>query len=109
MNTRHVHRTNTLLVLGAIALSVLPLLTVRHSEFGGADGRAEALIGEIQPQYEPWFEPVIEPPGGETESLLFALQAALGAGLIGYGVGLYRGRRQRPDESTDEYRTDTSR
>jgi cobalt/nickel transport protein len=33
-------------------------------------------------------------PGGEVESLLFAVQAAAGAGMIGYVVGLYKGRSE---------------
>lgn len=91
----------SLLLLGiVIVLAIIPLLLVRDSEFGGADGQAEEAILEVAPDYEPWFAPLIEPPGGETESLLFALQAALGAGLIGYFFGLKRGertvRRDRP-------------
>lgn len=86
-----------LVLLAAVAvLAILPLLLVRDSEFGGADAAAEAAIGEVAPDYEPWFTPLIEPPGGETESLLFALQAALGAGLIGYFFGLKRGQRNAP-------------
>ncbi|WP_188066011.1 energy-coupling factor ABC transporter substrate-binding protein [Brevibacillus brevis] len=83
---------NWLLLLGVIVLATVPLLLVRDSEFGGADGVAEEAIKEIAPNYEPWFQPLIEPPGGETESLLFAVQAALGAGVVGYAVGLYKGR-----------------
>ncbi len=37
--------------------------------------------------YEPWFSNIWEPPSGEIESMLFALQAALGAGFIGYFFG----------------------
>lgn len=55
--------------------------------FGGADGAAGDLIMEISPNYEPWFEPFWEPPSGEIESLLFALQAAIGAIIIGYFFG----------------------
>jgi cobalt/nickel transport protein len=85
----------SLLLLGVVVLlAALPLLLIRDSEFGGADGKAEALIGEVAPGYEPWFAPLVEPPGSETEGLLFALQAALGAGLIGYFFGLKRGQRQ---------------
>ncbi|ASJ55710.1 MULTISPECIES: energy-coupling factor ABC transporter substrate-binding protein [Brevibacillus] len=83
---------NWLLLLGVIVLAIVPLLLVQDSEFGGADGAAEEAIKEIAPSYEPWFQPLIEPPGGETESLLFAVQAALGAGVVGYAVGLYKGR-----------------
>ena len=33
-----------------------------------------------------------EPPSGEIESLLFALQAAIGAIIIGYAFGYWRGQ-----------------
>jgi len=93
---------NGLLLLAVIGLTVFPLMTVKDSEFGGADGQAEEAITEVNPQYEPWFEPILEPPGGETESLLFALQAAFGAGIIGYGIGWYRGRSEpNPSEKND--------
>lgn len=83
-----------LLLVIVVLLAVVPLLIVQDSEFGGADGQAEEVITEIAPDTEPWFAPLWEPPGGETESLLFALQAALGAGLVGYYFGLRRGQRQ---------------
>lgn len=75
------------LILIAIVIAIIPLLLIKDSEFAGADGIAEDVIAEINPDYEPWFEPLIEPPGGETESLLFSLQAALGAGVIGFILG----------------------
>lgn len=77
-----------------IVLAVIPLLLVRDSEFGGADAAAVEAIQEVAPDYEPWFTPLIAPPGGETESLLFALQAALGAGVIGYFFGFKVGQRK---------------
>ena len=43
---------------------------------------------------EPWAENILEPPGGETESLLFCLQAAFGAGILGLGFGYFIGRSQ---------------
>ena len=83
---------NLLLAALVIALAVVPLMTLKHAEFGGADGQAEEAITELYPSYEPWFAPFWEPPGGEVESLLFALQAALGAGVLGYGLGFLRGK-----------------
>lgn len=81
------------LVFIVIALAVVPLFMNPGSEFGGADGEAEGAILEFAPNYQPWFEPLWSPPGGETESLLFALQAALGAGVIGYYFGVKRGQK----------------
>lgn len=71
----------------------LPLLILKDAEFGGADGQAEEVITEINPDYEPWFSPLIEPASGEIESLLFSLQAAIGAGVIGYFYGFVKGKR----------------
>ena len=65
-----------LLLLCAV-ITVIPLLVIQNSEFGGADGAAEEAVTEIDPDYEAWASPVMEPPGGETESLLFCLQAGL--------------------------------
>lgn len=65
------------------------------AEFGGADGEAEGVIAELTGgTYEPIADPLWEPPSGEIESLLFGLQIALGAIIIGYFFGYYRGRNQ---------------
>ena len=89
---------NLLLILVVIVLAVIPLYIARGAEFGGADGLAEDAITEIAADYEPWFSPIFEPPSGEVESLLFALQAAVGAGIIGYVLGFLRGRKKKEDE-----------
>ena len=87
-----------LLVL-CVAIAAIPLMTIHDSEFGGADGQAEEVITEMDPDYEPWAESVLEPPGGETESLLFALQAAIGSGIIFFGLGYLVARKKyRPSE-----------
>lgn len=95
MQTSQKRWNNGFLVLGVVALALAPLLLVRGAEFGGADGEAEAVIQEINPHYQPWATPIFEPASGEIESLLFALQAGLGAGVIGYAIGLYRGRQEQ--------------
>lgn len=90
-------KKTTYLILLAICvvIAVFPLAIYKDSEFGGADGEAEGIITEIAPDYEPWAEPIMEPPGGETESLLFCLQAALGAGLFGYLLGTLKERTRQ--------------
>ncbi|MGW0121180.1 energy-coupling factor ABC transporter substrate-binding protein [Streptomyces sp. NPDC003327] len=91
-------KINSLLLLVVAALAVLPLALGlgdhKEEPFAGADGEAESAITELQPDYEPWFSPLYEPPSGEIESALFSLQAALGAGVLAYYFGLRRGRRQ---------------
>lgn len=81
-----------LLICGALV--IFPLLTVQNSEFGGADGQAEEVVSEINPEYEPWFENIIELPGGETETLLFCLQTGLGVGVLAYGFGYWVARKK---------------
>lgn len=87
-------KTVVILLLLCVLIAVIPLALIKDSEFGGADGAAEDLIAEISPDYEAWADPVLEPPGGETESLLFCLQAALGAGIFGFGFGTLRERHK---------------
>lgn len=91
-------KINGLLLLVVVALAVLPLALGlgdhKEQPFTGSDGEAETAVSELAPDYEPWFSPLYEPPSGEIESALFALQAALGAGVLAYYFGLRRGRRQ---------------
>ena len=90
----HALAQNLGLILIVIGLAVCPLVMLNNAEFRGADGNAEQAINDIQASYTPWFAPLWQPPSGEIESLLFALQAAAGAGFIGYYIGYARGRRK---------------
>jgi len=79
-------------------------------EWAGADDQSEKVISELTGgTYEPWSRPVWEPPSGEIESLLFALQAAIGSLIIGYFLGYYRGAMRKkgaPMEGEGEARSD---
>ncbi|HAG09310.1 MAG TPA: energy-coupling factor ABC transporter substrate-binding protein [Desulfotomaculum sp.] len=85
---------NIILIIIVILLAVTPLWMKGGAEFGGADGQAEVAITQMQPDYKPWFSSIWEPPSGEIESLLFALQAAIGAGFLGYFLGCLRARKE---------------
>jgi len=109
-------KRQNLFFLGLIVLIVImPLWLVPPPEagpdgevteaFSGADGKAESLILDIAPGYKPWFKPLFEPPGGEVESLLFALQAALGAGFLGFWLG-GAVMRERLKKQSDPARAD---
>ena len=96
-------RQTVLILLAVIALAVVPLMVIKAEPdaqgnvpeiFLGADDKAKSAIDEIAPDYAPWFEPLFEPPSGEIASLLFALQAALGAGFLGYYIGAARAREK---------------
>ncbi|WBW98442.1 energy-coupling factor ABC transporter substrate-binding protein [Oceanirhabdus sp. W0125-5] len=82
------------IILLIIAIVIAPMMLKKGAEFGGADGEAEVAITEINPDYEPWFSSIWEPPSGEIESLLFSLQAAIGAGTIFYVLGYLKGRNK---------------
>lgn len=88
------NKKNVWLFILAIAIVIVPLIFMGSSEFGGADDQAEDIIGEIAPDYEPWFDSLWEPPSGEIESLLFSVQVAIGAGTIGYILGNMKGKKK---------------
>lgn len=87
---------NWMLVLGVVVLAVVPLAIGSDTEFAGADGIAVERIDESD--YRPWFAPLFE-PSAETASGLFALQAAVGGGVLGYVFGVARTRRRNAGPS----------
>jgi cobalt/nickel transport protein len=105
---------NVLMLIAVAALVALPLWMVKKpapradgSEsaiFQGADDQAKEIIIRVAPGYQPWFKPLMEPPSSEIGSLLFAFQAALGAGFIGYYVGVSTTRAKLRRESGTQAR-----
>jgi cobalt/nickel transport protein len=105
---------NLLMLLGVVLLVALPLWMIKKPApgsagknveiFRGADDQAQNVISAIAPAYKPWVKPLMEPPSGEISSLLFALQAALGAGFIGYYLGVSTTRSKIRRESATEVR-----
>lgn len=103
-------KKNRKLVTGLLAacviLTVIPFMVASDdAEFGGADDAAGGVVEELNPEYVPWAEPVLEKIlggelPGETESLLFCLQAAFGAGVICYGFGYLVARKKYCVEET---------
>ena len=63
---------------------------------GGADVGAVGLIDSTG--YVTWFNPIGEPPSGEIESLFFCVQTAIGAVIVGYFFGYWRGAKGRKEE-----------
>ena len=88
---------STLIILAVVCilLFIAPLIMYSglgedEGYFGGSDDQGSDGVSETG--YEPWFESFWEPPSGEIESLLFAVQAAIGAIIIGYFFGYWRGQ-----------------
>ncbi|RAP46996.1 MAG: cobalt ABC transporter substrate-binding protein CbiN [Methanosphaera sp. rholeuAM6] len=85
-----------LLALVAILIIAPLVMYAGHGEddgyFGGSDDAGGEAIEENNPDYDyEWFTSIWEPPSGEIEGLLFALQAAIGAIIIGYVFGYWHG------------------
>lgn len=85
-------------VLAILLLFVIQFLyvsTYTDAEYTGSDGQGGDTAIEITGgEYEPWMDPIWEPPSGEIESLLFVLQASIGAIIIGYFIGYYKGKEK---------------
>lgn len=84
-------RVNALLLALAVLIVAAPMVLGLPGDYNGADGQAQASIEDGG--YQPWFTALWVPPSKEIESLLFALQAALGAGVLGYVLGRLHGKR----------------
>lgn len=93
------YQKNLLLLLLVIVIAAAPLLLLKNAEFGGADGLAMDAITEIDPDYEPWADSILEPKSGEIESLLFALQAAIGTGVLAFVLGRITAKKPQVKES----------
>jgi len=89
MKRKGLFSNNLMLFVLVLLITIIPIILLQDADFEGADDQAEGIITEINADYEPWFSNIWEPPSGEIESLLFALQAAIGAGFIGYFFGKY--------------------
>ncbi|MDA3809423.1 MAG: energy-coupling factor ABC transporter substrate-binding protein [Spirochaetaceae bacterium] len=85
---------NLLLIFLSIVIVIIPLNLIKDSDFDGADEQAEKVIIENSPSYKPWFFNLWEPTGGEMETLLFSLQAAIGSGVLFFGLGYFMGKRR---------------
>ena len=88
-----------MIAIFALNFSFAPDAVEGEESFAGTDS---VVTGVLEDQgVEPWFTPVFEPGSGEIESGLFALQAALGAGLLGFALGNLQGRAKGRREQTE--------
>jgi cobalt/nickel transport protein len=89
-----------IITLTAILLFLTMFLIVSwggEHEFGGADNAGSELVAELTGMTVDDYEPLIpqyEPPSGEIEATLFALQAAFGGLLLGLVFGYWLGQRK---------------
>lgn len=95
-------KKNLILIALILILVAVPVIVLKNAEFAGADGIAEEAIMAINPEYVPWFEPLIELPSGEVESLLFSLQSAIGAGVVGFILGRMTAGKKEVDSRAQQ-------
>ena len=81
-----------------IVLLAFPLIKFQNSNFVGTDDAAVTLVQGIDTTYKPWFVGVKLFDSPEIASTLFALQAAIGASVIGYYVGYSKGKKSSTKE-----------
>jgi cobalt/nickel transport protein len=93
------NKLRNLLLIAAVVLVAVSLFLPKSSDskkaFTGTDDQAKDAIEDLRPGYVPWFNPIWKPPSDEVETLLFTLQAAIGAGVLGYVIGNLQGRAAR--------------
>ena len=99
METKHI----VLLIIVAI-IFIIPFFMYNglgedQGYFGGSDDSGSTYIEENNPDYKTWANVVWEPPSGEIESLLFALQAAIGGIIFGYVFGMYNTQRKAREKN----------
>ena len=87
-----------ILLLAIVAIIIIAPLAIYNGYgedegyFGGSDDQGGEVIQESG--YKPWFESIWEPPSGEIETLIFCLQTAIGAIIVGYFFGYWRCERK---------------
>jgi cobalt/nickel transport protein len=90
-----VEKKHMVMLLAAFIIIAIPFYIYNgkgEEYFSGSDDKASQIIETTG--YTPWISSIWEPPSSEVESLLFALQAAIGALIIGYFLGYFTGRRK---------------
>jgi cobalt/nickel transport protein len=89
-------------IVAFCALFLYTSATMSGAEFAGSDNVGSGLIAELSGTTVENFQPLIpqwEPPSGEIEACLFALQAAVGGVLVGMVFGFWYGQaRGKPAE-----------
>ena len=84
-------------IIAFIGIFLFTSSTMTGAEFAGSDNVGSGLIAELSGKDVESFTPLIpqwEPPSGEIESCLFALQAAIGGIFVGGVFGYWLGQRK---------------
>lgn len=99
MNTRNIVVLIIIAIIFIVPFFMYNGLGEEQGYFGGSDDAGSKYIEQNNPGYKTWANVVWEPPSGEIESLLFALQAAIGGIIFGYVFGMYNTQRKAREEN----------
>lgn len=94
------HKQLEIIALVAILLFIVVFLITSgggEHEFSGSDDVGSEFIAELTGKTVDDYKPLIpqyEPPSGEIEATLFALQASFGGLLLGLVFGYWLGQRK---------------
>ena len=96
--------TNTKIYIAGFAIIIVLVvgtLLFVHGDFGGSDdaGGEQAEKYGYEPWTGNWMENLNFELPGETESFLFAVQAAIGAIIIGFFIGKNYGKKKQVEEA----------
>lgn len=97
----HRYTLEILTIVAILAFCLVFLYTsssMEGAEFAGSDNVGSGLIAQLSGKSVEDFTPLIpqwEPPSGEIEACLFALQAAVGGILVGGVFGYWLGLRNK--------------
>ena len=80
-----------ILIIGILlAIFIMPFIVNATQDFSGTDGQGPDQI--TSSGYIPWIEPLGYQPDALGERVIFSLQVAIGALIIGYFVGYMRAK-----------------
>jgi cobalt/nickel transport protein len=91
MRRRNLLLVAVALLAVAVAFGSLMVGAAGGGEFAGTDSTVSTLIEDSG--YRPWAQPLTS-LAPEVESGMFALQAGVGAGILGFALGTLRERRR---------------
>ena len=100
-------KTVWICIIVCILLAIIPVVMLQGAEFGGSDDAGSEMVSEIDPNYQPWYTPVLEQliggeMPGELESLLFCVQTGIGCSIIFYFLGRFVERKKLGREDNSE-------
>ena len=81
-----------LLTIFIFLMAFIPLFARKDAEFGGSDDAGSTVVEEVDSDFQPIAEPIVEKLiggelPGEVESLLFCIQTGIGVGVIAFYMG----------------------